>query len=91
MRDPWTAPEVIPPKPDWHPDALCLEIGQTMFFADKGEKHLLQTAKKVCGMCTVRDACLEEAMDQDERWGIFGGLGPRQRRKLATERRREAS
>ena len=32
--------------------------------------------------CVVRVACLQEAYDADERFGIWGGLSERERRKL---------
>ena len=39
-------------------------------------------AKKVCLTCDVRDDCLEYALMNDERFGIWGGLSERERRKL---------
>ena len=45
-------------------------------------------AKKVCLGCDVRGECLEYALQHDERFGIWGGLSERERRKL--EEAREA-
>ncbi len=39
-------------------------------------------AKKVCIGCEVRSECLEYALANDERFGIWGGLSERERRKL---------
>ena len=39
-------------------------------------------AKKVCLTCEVRTDCLESALMKDERFGIWGGLSERERRKL---------
>ena len=39
-------------------------------------------AKKVCVSCDVRGECLEYALEKDERFGIWGGLSERERRKL---------
>ena len=39
-------------------------------------------AKKVCLTCEVRNDCLESALSNDERFGIWGGLSERERRKL---------
>ena len=39
-------------------------------------------AKKVCLTCEVRGECLEYALMNDERFGIWGGLSERERRKL---------
>jgi WhiB family redox-sensing transcriptional regulator len=42
-------------------------------------------AKAVCAGCTVRQECLEVALANNERLGVWGGLTPEERRKLAEE------
>lgn len=37
---------------------------------------------KFWSLCDVRDQCLEYALQNDERFGIWGGLSERERRKL---------
>ena len=39
-------------------------------------------AKKACTGCEARAECLEYALEHDERFGIWGGLSERERRKL---------
>ncbi|NDH88296.1 MAG: WhiB family transcriptional regulator, partial [Actinobacteria bacterium] len=39
-------------------------------------------AKRVCLSCEVRNDCLEYALSNDERFGIWGGLSERERRRL---------
>ena len=39
-------------------------------------------AKKICAGCDVKAQCLEYALANDERFGIWGGLSERERRKL---------
>ena len=39
-------------------------------------------AKRVCLSCDVRSECLEYALAHDERFGIWGGLSERERRRL---------
>lgn len=39
-------------------------------------------AKRICLGCEVRDSCLEYALANDERFGIWGGLSERERRRL---------
>ena len=39
-------------------------------------------AKRICGECPVRAECLEYALEEDERFGIWGGMSERERRKL---------
>jgi len=50
------------------------------FFPEKGGST--REAKKVCLSCSVRDDCLEYALGHDERFGIWGGLSERERRRL---------
>ena len=39
-------------------------------------------AKRICAQCTVKSECLEYALKNDERFGIWGGLSERERRRL---------
>ena len=39
-------------------------------------------AKRICTRCEVRAECLEYALGQQERFGIWGGLSERERNKL---------
>ncbi|TMR13807.1 WhiB family transcriptional regulator [Nonomuraea turkmeniaca] len=39
-------------------------------------------AKAICAGCPVRGDCLRWALEHGERWGIWGGLNPRERRHL---------
>jgi len=43
---------------------------------------LILATKKVCLACEVRSDCLEYALANDERFGIWGGLSERERRRL---------
>lgn len=69
----------------WMLDAKCLDADPEAFFPEKGGST--REAKRICDACPARDACLEWAMDNDERFGIWGGLSERERRRL----RRRAS
>ena len=50
------------------------------FFPEKGGST--REAKKVCRGCEVVGECLEYALEHDERFGIWGGLSERERRRL---------
>ena len=65
---------------EWQKDALCAETDPEAFHPEKGGSN--RDAKKVCGRCDVRSQCLEYALDNDERHGIWGGLSERERRRL---------
>ncbi|RJS46625.1 WhiB family transcriptional regulator [Nocardioides cavernaquae] len=64
----------------WQERALCAQTDPEAFFPEKGGST--REAKKVCHTCEVRDDCLEYALMNDERFGIWGGLSERERRKL---------
>ena len=69
----------------WRLDALCAETDPEAFFPEKGGST--REAKRVCGGCAVRTECLEAALANDERFGIWGGLSERERRRLRLQRR----
>jgi WhiB family transcriptional regulator, redox-sensing transcriptional regulator len=64
----------------WQDRALCAQTDPEAFFPEKGGST--REAKKVCRACEVRAECLEYALEHDERFGIWGGLSERERRKL---------
>ncbi|MDN3905301.1 WhiB family transcriptional regulator [Arthrobacter zhangbolii] len=64
----------------WQADALCAQTDPEAFFPEKGGST--RDAKKVCAACNVRSQCLEYALANDERFGIWGGLSERERRRL---------
>jgi hypothetical protein len=43
---------------------------------------LTRDAKRLCASCDVREQCLDYALDNDERFGIWGGHSERERRKI---------
>ena len=64
----------------WQTDALCAQTDPEAFFPEKGGST--RDAKRICTTCEVRTECLEYALQNDERFGIWGGLSERERRKL---------
>jgi WhiB family redox-sensing transcriptional regulator len=64
----------------WQERALCAETDPEAFFPEKGGST--REAKKICTGCEVRAECLEYALANDERFGIWGGLSERERRRL---------
>ena len=65
---------------DWQDRALCAQTDPEAFFPEKGGST--REAKKVCRTCEVRAECLEYALEHDERFGIWGGLSERERRRI---------
>ncbi|MGV0801306.1 WhiB family transcriptional regulator, partial [Mycolicibacterium elephantis] len=67
--------DVVPPlTPEddlWQERALCAQTDPEAFFPEKGGST--REAKRICQGCEVKDACLEYALANDERFGIWGG------------------
>jgi WhiB family redox-sensing transcriptional regulator len=67
----------------WQDRALCAETDPEAFFPEKGESVV--PAKGVCRSCPVRPQCLKSALENGERFGVWGGLSERERRRLNLE------
>jgi WhiB family redox-sensing transcriptional regulator len=82
-------PGIRPPVDDedalgWQADALCAQTDPEAFFPEKGGST--RDAKRICTGCEVKAQCLEYALQNDERFGIWGGLSERERRRLRRSR-----
>ena len=67
----------------WQERALCAQTDPEAFFPEKGGST--REAKKICTGCEVKAECLEYALANDERFGIWGGLSERERRRIKRE------
>lgn len=76
---------VFDPREKWMDAALCAQVDPEAFFPEVGGSTF--HAKNVCASCEVRSQCLEYALRNDERYGIWGGTSERERRRM---RRRSA-
>ena len=63
----------------WRDAAACRGVDPEVFFPERGES--VAKAKKVCAGCPVRDECLEYAEETLQKFGVWGGLSERQRRR----------
>jgi WhiB family redox-sensing transcriptional regulator len=68
----------------WQERANCLGVDPDLFFPERGAST--REAKSVCGGCEVRLECLEYALCNGEKFGIWGGLSERERRRLRRQR-----
>lgn len=75
-------PDEIPPLLDlsWQSDALCAEVDTEIFFPEKGGS--VREAKSICAECLVRAECLDYALVTCQRFGVWGGVAERPRRRL---------
>lgn len=69
----------------WMEDALCAQTDPDIFYPEKGGSTAPATS--VCNNCMVRDECLEYAVSNDIRHGIWGGTSDNDRKRMARERK----
>lgn len=77
----------LDPEQFWQADALCAQTDPEAFYPEKGEST--REAKQICASCEVRAECLTYALDNNERYGVWGGLSERERRRLTDRPRRQ--
>ena len=68
----------------WQSRANCMGVDPELFFPERGAST--REAKEVCRGCVVRSECLEYALANGEKFGIWGGLSERERRKVRRSR-----
>lgn len=85
----------------WRQLGRCRGVEPDIFYpaaptADADDAELARvasaevTAKAICAICPVREACLEHALSAREKHGVWGGLTERERRRILRRRRRSA-
>ena len=79
---PWTVMtfDELVHRPKWMLDALCREYPGWSWFPTAGQSSKNQT--EVCSRCSVRTECLTDALDRDERHGLWGGVDTKNRMRL---------
>lgn len=65
----------------------CKNESEEMFFPKRGAS--IKEPKALCRICETQADCLEFALANDEKFGIWGGTSGRERRKLRKQRRQE--
>lgn len=68
--------------PEWMERAACHDIGDMFYVDTNDESSLALAAKRVCASCPVRIDCLAYAVDNKERFGIWGGLTATERQRM---------
>lgn len=72
----------------WRDRAACRGIDPTIFYPVSDEEA--DAAKAICAQCPVRQPCLEYALANRERDGVWGGATERERRRIIRQRRKSA-
>ena len=83
---PVTLPSAFFEGPDrsWQSRANCMGVDPDLFFPERGAST--REAKAVCRGCVVREECLEYAIANGEKFGIWGGMSERERRRVRRSR-----
>ncbi len=68
----------------WQARANCMGVDPELFFPERGSST--REAKEVCRGCVVRVECLEFAIANSEKFGIWGGMSERERRRVRRAR-----
>ena len=68
----------------WQARANCMGVDPELFFPERGAST--REAKEVCRGCVVRQDCLEFAISNGEKFGIWGGMSERERRRVRRAR-----
>ena len=72
----------------WGNRAACRGVDPDVFYPVSDEET--EVAKAICAQCPVREACLEYALANRERDGVWGGATERERRRMIRQRRKTA-
>jgi WhiB family redox-sensing transcriptional regulator len=72
----------------WRQHSACRGIDPEVFHPASEEDA--EEAKAICALCPVRQPCLEYALVNREREGVWGGMTDRERRRILRQRRKSA-
>ncbi len=81
------AEPTVDPDAGWQRHGLCLGLDPELFFPGRGDDAA--PAKAVCAECPVRATCLDHALANGEKFGVWGGKSEKERQKLRRTRPRE--
>lgn len=83
------------PKPvtetwEWQLDAACRDLSASVFFHPENERGSARAereekAKAICRGCPVMVSCREHALAAGEPYGVWGGLGERERQEITAK------
>jgi WhiB family redox-sensing transcriptional regulator len=68
----------------WQDYANCRGADADLFFPERGAST--RKAKAICNACEVKRECLEFALIESEKFGIWGGMSERERRRVRRDR-----
>jgi hypothetical protein len=89
VPDPEPEPVTLVGSDDWKDWAECAGTAPRLFFPERGDSD--RDAKRVCARCPVQQQCLQYALDNGIRYGVWGGKSERQRRALRRQAREDGA
>jgi WhiB family transcriptional regulator, redox-sensing transcriptional regulator len=86
-------PQPVTNEWDWQLKGSCRGMDSALFFHTPNERGSArrwreEQAKAVCARCPVVVQCREHALNVEETYGIWGGLGESELRRLISRRHR---
>jgi WhiB family transcriptional regulator, redox-sensing transcriptional regulator len=67
----------------WQEEAACQDrperFADADFYPENRRSPEAKLAKQLCSVCPIRLRCLDWALDNNERFGIWGGVDPKER------------
>lgn len=77
-------PLIVQPEP-WVRYGSCRGVDPDLFFPERGAST--KEAKEICRGCSVREECLDYALRNNEKFGVWGGMSERERRSIRRQLR----
>jgi WhiB family redox-sensing transcriptional regulator len=74
---------------DWMAEGNCNDVPPSTFFPSDGVG--VDSARKICQTCPVKEPCLEYALVNRIDHGVWGGTSERERRRILRQRRSSAA
>ena len=72
----------------WMGDARCTDTDPELWFPELDSLWRVREAKNICEKCSVKKECLEYALVNGFKEGIWGGLSPTERNRVLKEKRK---
>ena len=79
---------------NWKDHAACGGLDMVIFFPEEPitTQRVWDQARTFCNQCTVRQQCLDYAINHEtlgfRRYGMFGGMTPKERERYAEAKKR---
>ena len=79
---------------NWRKDALCKGKETSWFYPEPNEKGTAKQIREIkafCRVCPVILNCLDTAIENNETFGVWGGMTPAERSRIRKSRNTKVS